>query len=73
MPCRWVLQELIHIPPDADFVDYSAMALDYKSGRVAILSQENAAFWVRCCFVWALLLLAMSARILHLVLVGWPI
>ncbi|RMZ52055.1 hypothetical protein APUTEX25_001249 [Auxenochlorella protothecoides] len=44
--CRWVKKDVLDIPKEANFIDYSAMAIDYNLGRIAILSQENAAFWV---------------------------
>lgn len=47
--CRWVKKDVLDIPKEANFIDYSAMAIDYNLGRIAILSQENAAFWVSLC------------------------
>jgi hypothetical protein len=52
--CRWVPVRTIEVPSDANFIDYAAMAYSYKLGKLAILSQENAAVWVRllwcgCC------------------------
>ncbi|KAL6780677.1 hypothetical protein ACKKBF_B12200 [Auxenochlorella protothecoides x Auxenochlorella symbiontica] len=44
--CRWVKKDVLDIPKEANFIDYSAMAIDYNLGRIAILSQENSAFWV---------------------------
>ena len=48
--CRWVPVRTIEVPSDANFIDYAAMAYSYKLGKLAILSQENAAVWVR--FLW---------------------
>jgi hypothetical protein len=44
--CLWVPQKTIEIPPGAAFDDYSGMAYNYATGKMAILSQENAAVWV---------------------------
>lgn len=46
-PCMWVPIKTIDIPPGAAFDDYSGMAYNYATGKMAILSQENAAVWVR--------------------------
>lgn len=37
---------MLKLPKTANFVDYSGIALDYTTGRMAILSQEDSAFWV---------------------------
>jgi hypothetical protein len=48
--CTWITEQIINIPPEADFVDYSAMSL-HKDGngptnlRVAVTSQESAQVW----------------------------
>lgn len=36
----------IKIPESAYFKDYAAMAYNYEIRKLAILSQEDAAFWV---------------------------
>lgn len=44
--CLWVPVKTINIPPSAFFQDYSAMALDHATGKIAVLSQEDAAVWI---------------------------
>ena len=46
--CVWAPQKTLEVPASASFQDYSALALNYGTGKVAILSQEDAAVWVRC-------------------------
>eukprot|EP00544_Gedaniella_sp_CCMP2646_P004291 CAMPEP_0202492634 /NCGR_PEP_ID=MMETSP1361-20130828/9270_1 /ASSEMBLY_ACC=CAM_ASM_000849 /TAXON_ID=210615 /ORGANISM="Staurosira complex sp., Strain CCMP2646" /LENGTH=412 /DNA_ID=CAMNT_0049122861 /DNA_START=13 /DNA_END=1251 /DNA_ORIENTATION=+ len=43
--CVWKTLKQIHIPPSANFRDYSAMSMD-QNGRVAIASQEESQLWV---------------------------
>lgn len=42
--CLWKTVKLIHIPPSADFGDYSALAIA-PDGRVVITSQEDSKVW----------------------------
>jgi len=44
--CVWKPQKTIHIPTSADFQDYSGMAFNHATKKIAILSQENAAVWI---------------------------
>jgi hypothetical protein len=44
--CVWKPQKTIQIPTSADFQDYSGMAFNYATKKIAILSQENAAVWI---------------------------
>ena len=37
VPCRWVVQRQLHIPPSADFSDYSGMSR--RGDRIGIISQ----------------------------------
>jgi hypothetical protein len=41
--CKWMVVDMIEIPPEAGFQDYSAMAIHRGMGKMAILSQEDAA------------------------------
>lgn len=45
--CVWEPIKIIKIPEAADFQDYSAMAVLEQRRKIAILSQENAAVFVR--------------------------
>jgi hypothetical protein len=44
--CQWSTIRTIHIPPSANFRDYSAIALNSVNGKVAITSQEESQLWV---------------------------
>jgi hypothetical protein len=44
--CAWEPVKSLHIPPGAHFRDYAAMAFNFAAGKLAILSQEDAAIWV---------------------------
>ncbi|KAG8460034.1 hypothetical protein KFE25_014179 [Diacronema lutheri] len=49
--CQWVTAGVLHVPPTAAFMDYSAIALrpafdGSTDWAVAISSQENAAVWL---------------------------
>jgi len=44
--CTWETEKIVHIPQSAFFIDYSAIALSSRTGRVAITSQENATVWM---------------------------
>ncbi|KAL4438157.1 hypothetical protein ABPG77_010518 [Micractinium sp. CCAP 211/92] len=44
--CHWEPVKKIKIPESAYFKDYAAMAYNYEIRKLAILSQEDAAFWV---------------------------
>jgi hypothetical protein len=44
--CVWRPQKVIDIPAAADFQDYSGMALHAGMGKIAILSQEDAAVFI---------------------------
>lgn len=44
---RWEVKQLINLPPDAYFADYSSIGFwGYKGEDVAIVTQEDAAVWV---------------------------
>jgi len=43
--CQWSTIRTVHIPPSADFRDYSAITVDSK-GRAAVSSQEESQLWV---------------------------
>ena len=42
--CRWVVDRVVGVPPDAAFSDYAGLAL--RNGWLAVLSQEDAAVFV---------------------------
>lgn len=42
---RWRPERVVKVPRSAYFTDYSALA--FRGSKVAVLSQENAAVWVR--------------------------
>jgi len=44
--CQWSTIKEILIPSSADFLDYSAIAVDEQTGRVAITSQAESKMWV---------------------------
>lgn len=44
--CVWKPVKTLYIPSSADFTDYSGLAPNYASNKLAILSQENAAVWI---------------------------
>ena len=44
--CVWKPVKTINIPSAAYFRDYSGMALNYATGKLAVLSQEGAAVWI---------------------------
>lgn len=45
--CLWVPVRKIKVPKSANFKDYAAMAYNYATRKLAVLSQEDAAIWVR--------------------------
>jgi hypothetical protein len=46
MQCVWKPVKTIAVPSSAFFSDYSAMALNHALGKIAVLSQEDAAVWI---------------------------
>lgn len=50
--CIWEPVEEIQVPREANFIDYSDMAINEDINKIAILSQENSAVFVRTwCFL----------------------
>lgn len=44
--CVWEPSKTIAVPEGAYFTDYSAMAYNYETQKMAILSQEDSAIWI---------------------------
>lgn len=44
--CIWKTKRVLKLPPTANFVDYSALAIHHSTQSVAITSQENSQLWV---------------------------
>lgn len=44
--CQWKTVRTMTIPESAFFQDYSALAVEQSTGRVAITSQENSQVWI---------------------------
>jgi hypothetical protein len=44
--CQWSTIRTINIPKTAAFLDYSAMALEKSTGRIAVVSQEESQLWL---------------------------
>ncbi|PSC67394.1 hypothetical protein C2E20_8907 [Micractinium conductrix] len=44
--CVWEPIKVLNIPPGAFFLDYAAMAYNYATQKLAVLSQEDSAIWV---------------------------
>lgn len=44
--CVWEPVKTIHVPASAYFLDYAAMAYNYETEKLAILSQEESEIWV---------------------------
>jgi hypothetical protein len=44
--CQWSTYRELPIPASADFIDYSDIAINSQTGRVAITSQEDGKVWI---------------------------
>lgn len=44
--CGWKTEKILNIPKSADFKDYSAIAYQKNTHRVAITSQESSQVWI---------------------------
>lgn len=64
--CVWRPQKVIDIPAAANFQDYAGMALHTGMGKIAILSQEDAAVYIADFDVETLSFTSEEGQIFHL-------
>ena len=44
--CLWKTVKVLELPKEAEFVDYSAIAIHHSTKSVAVTSQENSQLWI---------------------------